>query len=469
MTQKLEAHGKTNPDNQYKWDDGSDHEGVTKIYVRVDREGIQFIKFDYVGNGQLIDESFHGFSNQGCTQMFEIDHLKGEYLVSVEGYHDYEVIQGLQFKTNLKVSEMMGYEYSTNKFTLALYGKKIIGFHGSAMSNLNTLGAYVTSITPTKMEAKGGKGGKEWNDGGDYEAITNIHVRITTKGIKNIQFDYVDKDGHPKVLIHGSTTGGGTLEPFEINHAENEYLLSIDGYYNETSGVIQAIRFKTNMKISEMMGGKDDDDDDDDEGEMGTKFSVGCPGNKIIGFHGYADKKLYSLGAYFTSLPITKMEYKDSAKGKLTDDGSSGYLWDDGTFQGVRKVYVYYDGHYIRCVRFEYDNGGKVESREHGSKPIADRVQEKEFVLDYPNEFLMSVKGTSTEAYIEGYRSLITSLSFKTSKGRTSQTFGNEFCSSPVEFELEKKGCAIVGFHGRSRYYVLHALGAYFFPIPPAQ
>ncbi|XP_010515220.1 PREDICTED: jacalin-related lectin 13-like [Camelina sativa] len=322
MTQRLEAEGEKNPQTQYNWDDGSDHDGVTKIYVRGDREGIQFIKFGYVGTGQLIDESFHGFSNQCFTQMFE------------------------------------------------------------------------------------------------------------------------------------------------INHADNEYLLSIDGYYNETSGVIQALQFKTNMKTSEMMGGKDDDDDDD--GETGTKFSLGCNGHKIIGFHGYAEKTLYSLGAYFTSLPITKLEYKDSAKRELYDNGNSGYLWDDGTFQGVRKVYVYYDGLYIRCVRFEYDNGGKVESREHGVKALSD-VQEREFVLDYPNESLMSVKGTSTRVYIEGDRTVITSLSFKTSKGRTSPTFGNEFCRSPVEFELEKKGCAIVGFHGRSAYYALHALGAYFSPVPHAQ
>lgn len=69
MTQRLEAEGKKYPERQHVWDDGSDHDDVTKIYVRGDREGIQFIKFDYVGTGQLIDESFHGFSNQGFTQM----------------------------------------------------------------------------------------------------------------------------------------------------------------------------------------------------------------------------------------------------------------------------------------------------------------------------------------------------------------------------------------------------------------
>ncbi|CAA7051498.1 unnamed protein product, partial [Microthlaspi erraticum] len=388
MTERLEAVGESSPASNTKWDDGSDHDDVTKIRVRGDREGIQFIKFDYVGTGQLNDKSFHGFSNQGFTQTFEIDHLNGEHLVSVEGFHNREVIQGLQFKTNWKVSEIMGYENSNFKFTLAVHGKKIIGFHGSARANLNSLGAYVTWITPTKLEAKGGKGSKEWNDGAEYEAVTKIHIRAGLKGIQNIKFDYVDKDGHTKAgLEHGSTSGGGyTLEPFEIKHVDMEYLLFVDVYYNKASGVIQALQFKTNTKTSELMGCYDE--------ETVTKFSLGCNGNKITGFHGYADKYLNSLGAYITSLPLTKLEYKDSVKGRLYDNGTSGYLWDDGTFQGVRKVYVYYDSYCIQCVRFDYDNNGKVKSREHGTKTTA-KLQEREFVVDYPNEYLTSVEGTN--------------------------------------------------------------------------
>lgn len=147
---------------------------------------------------------------------FEIDHLKNEYLLSVDGYYHRgnDLIFALQFKTNLKISEIMGYEYYNGKFTLAMDGKKIVGFHGSAEKNLKALGAYVTSITPTRMESKGGKGGKGWDDGADYEAVTKIHARSYPKGIKDIKFDYVDKDGHPKEGIHGSTSGhGNILEP----------------------------------------------------------------------------------------------------------------------------------------------------------------------------------------------------------------------------------------------------------------
>jgi len=221
--------------------------------------------------------------------------------------------------------------------------------------------------------------------------------------------------------------------------------------------VIQALQFKTNMKTSELMGCYDDD------GETVNKFSLECNGNMIIGFHGYAEKYLNSLGAYITPLPLTKVEYKESAKGKLYSTGPYGYHWEDGTFQGVRKLYVSYDDYCIRCVRFHYDNKGKVEIREHGSKPAV-TVQESEFVVDYPNEFLTSVKGTGVYRYPQ---TMVTSLIFKTSKGRTSPTFGNAFGPNLVELVLESKGCAVVGFHGSSVYDALYALGAYFLPMPP--
>ena len=52
-----------------KWDDGSDHDDVTKIYVIGGREGIQFIKIDYVTSGQPKNGSFRGFSDRGFMQM----------------------------------------------------------------------------------------------------------------------------------------------------------------------------------------------------------------------------------------------------------------------------------------------------------------------------------------------------------------------------------------------------------------
>ncbi|EOA34230.1 hypothetical protein CARUB_v10021741mg, partial [Capsella rubella] len=287
------------------------------------------------------------------------------------------------------------------------------------------------------MEAKGGKGGKEWDDGADHEGVTKIYVRGGCGGIQFIKFDYIKDGKHITRPAHG-VSGKGFTELFEINHLEKEYLVSVEGYFDEGDlGVIQGIEFKTNIKTSELMGDN-----------KGRKFSLAANGSKIIGFHGYADKNLYSLGAYFSkSSPFTKLEY-----------GTTAYdPWDDGTFEGVRKVYVHYDNSNVYCVTFDYDNKGKMEKHEHGRMI----KEEGEFVVDYPNEFITCVEGTSQNRISD---TPIASLTFKTSKGRTSSTFGSA-TNSP--FVLESKGCGLVGFYGRSSTSKLYALGGYFCPLPP--
>ncbi|VYS48841.1 unnamed protein product [Arabidopsis thaliana] len=424
MIRRLEAEG---GHGGKEWDDGADYENVTKIYVRTGLErgqfdGIQYIYFDYIKNGQPNNGPYHGRKGEGFTEeTFVINHLKNEYLESVEGYYKTEslAVQALQFKTNFRNSEIFGYHNNGNKFTLAVQRMKIIGFHGSASGrNLNSLGAYFTWITPTKLEAKGGKEGKEWDDGFDHEGVAKIHVRGCRDGIQVIKFDYVKNGQLEGGPVHG-ILGEGFTQLFEINHDDNEYLVYVEGYYDETSRVIQGLRFKTNIKISELMGY-----------EKGKKFSLSAYGKKIIGFHGYAEKNLNTLGAYFTTLPPIKLERVGGS------------------------------------IRFEYDNGGKVEMRQHGYIG----GHEEEFVVDYPNEYITSVEGT----FVHDTDTWVKSLIFKTSKGRTSQTFGNESAdNSRSDFVLENKGCALVGFHGRSTKSgtfpdtVLIGLGAYFDRLPP--
>jgi len=55
--QKLEAQGGK---EGKEWDDGAEHDGVTKIYVAAGGLGIEQIRFDYVKNGQPKEGSFHG-------------------------------------------------------------------------------------------------------------------------------------------------------------------------------------------------------------------------------------------------------------------------------------------------------------------------------------------------------------------------------------------------------------------------
>jgi len=137
---------------------------------------------------------------------FKINHKEDEQLESVEGFYkpDSRTIVGLQFKTNLRISELIGHgKKDDTKFSLAVDGKKIIGFHGCSGSYLESLGAYFTCIAPTRMEAKGAKGGTDWNDGADHEGVAKIYVRGGRDCIQYIKFDYV-KD---RKYIYGPAHG----------------------------------------------------------------------------------------------------------------------------------------------------------------------------------------------------------------------------------------------------------------------
>lgn len=57
VPEKLEVQGGKGGN---QWDDGADHDGVTKIDIAAGGLGIEQIKFSYVKNGKPIDGQFHG-------------------------------------------------------------------------------------------------------------------------------------------------------------------------------------------------------------------------------------------------------------------------------------------------------------------------------------------------------------------------------------------------------------------------
>ncbi|KAJ0229332.1 Jacalin-like lectin domain-containing protein [Hirschfeldia incana] len=137
MSQKLEARGGNGGE---QWDDGAEHESVSKIYIREGRDGIVSIKF--WSNPWWLGPKFH---------RFDLKHTIDEHIVSIKCYYDEGVIQGLVIKTNIRTSALMGYNLGT-KFKLEVKGKKITGFHGSSDQNLNSLGAYFTTFSPGDLE-----------------------------------------------------------------------------------------------------------------------------------------------------------------------------------------------------------------------------------------------------------------------------------------------------------------------------
>ncbi|KAL0722456.1 hypothetical protein Bca4012_037055 [Brassica carinata] len=449
MASKVEAKGGKGGN---QWDDGFDYEGVTKIHVRGGLQGIQFIKFEYVKGGNAIVGPIHGVYGRGFTQTFEINHLNKEHIVSVNGCYDNPsgVIQALQFETNMRSSEVMGYDENGTKFTLAAGGNKIIGFHGSAETNLMSLGAYFMTLPPIKMELQGGCGGHPW-DHGIYTGIRKVYVTYSPSGISHIMVDY-DKAGKQETRESGDRLGEnrvqGQQKEFILDYP-NEYITSVEGTCDlgsaSYSNRVRSLSFKTSKeRISPTYG------------TVGNRtFVLESKGRALVGFYGQAGYAMDAIGAYFGSRPIPP---SPSPAEKLQGQGGDGGAsWDDGVFDGVRKIYIGQGENGVASVKFVYDKNNQVVlGEDHGKMTL---LGYEEFELAYPSEYITVVEGCYDNIF--GSASpVITMLKFKTNV-RTSPPFGLE---STSKFVLEKEGHKIVGFHGKASDQ-LHQFGVSVAPI----
>ncbi|CAA7018196.1 unnamed protein product [Microthlaspi erraticum] len=302
-----------------------------------------------------------------------------------------------------------------------------------------------------KVEAQGGNGGNQWDDGSEHDTVTKIEVAAGGKGILYVKFEYVN-NGQTKESPLRGVKQDRTIpaDPFVINHPE-EYLISVEGWYS-SEGLIHGLKFKSNRKTSDNIGY-------DFHGD-GTEFTLQVQDKKIIGFHGFSDGYLKSIGAYFVPIASTAPSVPPSpiAK-KLQGEGEDGGTsWDDGAFDGVRKVHVGQFDIGIAAVKFVYDkDAAEIVGDEHGKRTL---VANDEFVLDYPSEYITEVKGTY-EKVIGSKAMVISMLKFTTNKNRTSDQFGIE---SGKAFTLGEKDHKVVGFHGNADN-LLHKLGVYVLPI----
>ncbi|VVA97869.1 unnamed protein product [Arabis nemorensis] len=292
-----------------------------------------------------------------------------------------------------------------------------------------------------KVEAQGEKGGNQWDDGSVHDAVTKIQVGAGGTGIQYVQFSYFKNGQTEEAPLRGIKGRSIPADPFVINHPE-EHLVSVEGWYTP-GGVIQGLKFISNKKASDVIGYDD-----------GTHFTLQVQDKKIIGFHGFAGDYVHSLGAYFAPLTSTPLNPAE----KLPALGSdSGTPWDDGAYDGVKKVYVGQAESGISVVKFVYDKGATdVVGAEHGTSTL---LGFEEFVLDYPSEYLTAVQGTYDKIFGSD-ASVINMLRFKTNK-QTSIPFGLE---AGTPFELKKEGHKIVGFHGKVGD-LLHQFGAHVLPI----
>ncbi|KAJ0709638.1 putative jacalin-like lectin domain-containing protein [Helianthus annuus] len=119
---------------------------------------------------------------------------------------------------------------------------------------------------------------------------------------------------------------------------------------------------------------------------------------------------------------------------------------DDGVHTGVREITLAY-GSYIDSIRVTYDNNGKpFLAEKHGDIGGTKSAQIK---LQFPDEILVSVSGHYCPV-VYGGSPVIRSLTFKSNK----RTFGPFGVEEGIPFNFFTNGGHIVGFNGRSRWFL---------------
>ncbi|KAK3019574.1 hypothetical protein RJ639_003641 [Escallonia herrerae] len=128
--------------------------------------------------------------------------------------------------------------------------------------------------------------------------------------------------------------------------------------------------------------------------------------------------------------------------------GLFGRKFDDGhSYDGIKQVQ-------LRSSRMGIDHIRQrwavwIQHGQNGGKP------EHPILLDYPDEFLVSVWMHQNQGYINKR-----ALTFKTNK-KTHGPFGIE---EGQYFSLSSSGCKITGFHGKAENF-LDSLGAHMVPV----
>lgn len=145
----------------------------------------------------------------------------------------------------------------------------------------------------------------------------------------------------------------------------DEYITSVEGTYDKIFGtdsaVVTMLIFKTNKNKTAGPFGL----------EGSTPFVFKEEGYKIVGFHGRAGDYINAIGAYLAPLgtiPLTPATPSQKLEGFGSEGGT---LWDDGAFDGVRKVSVGQAQDGIGAVKFVYDKGAQVViGNEHGQTTL---------------------------------------------------------------------------------------------------
>ncbi|XP_010462041.1 PREDICTED: myrosinase-binding protein 2-like [Camelina sativa] len=413
----------------FAWDDGA-FDGVRKVLVGRNGKNVGYVRFEYA-KGQRTIPHAHGH-RQEAPQEFAVDY-PNEHITSAEGTIDV-YLTSLTFKTSKgRTSPAFGTVVGS-KFVFQETGFKLVGIYGRSGNVIDSLGAYFAPL-PAPAPSQVPK-----------NSVTKIYISSGNGGIEQIKFDTVENGETEEGLLHG-VKGTNVISAVAVRNYPDDYLVYVESWY-DSSNVFQGIKFKTDKNTSEFFGYKLSEDD-------GTPFSLHVKDKKITGFARFANSNLNFPGTYFVlnhSALTPSTAKKLQAKG-----GNGGASWDDGVFDGVKKILVGQGNDGVAFVTFEYNKGTQaIIGDGHGKKTL---LGTETFELDFPSEYLTSVEGYYDKIFgVEA--EVVTSLTFKTNK-RTSQPFG---LTAGEHFELKEEGYKIVGFHGKASD-VVHQIGVHVEPI----
>ena len=178
-----------------------------------------------------------------------------------------------------------------------------------------------------------------------------------------IEFPFFLKE---KIKLCGATSFNIVLclplAQFELE--SDEYITIVEGTYDKILGSdgLTMLTFKTNKNRTYGPYGL----------EGSTHFDLKEDGHKITGFHGRAgDNSITAIGVYLAPVGTIPLTPATQTKKLEAKGGDGGTLWDDGAFDGVRKVSVGQAQDGIGAVKFVYNNGSsEVIGDEHGKSTL---------------------------------------------------------------------------------------------------
>ncbi|CAA7040119.1 unnamed protein product [Microthlaspi erraticum] len=437
------------------FDDGVS-DGVKKITVAADHNSITYIKIEYVKDGKS-ETREHG-TNRGEVKEFTVNH-PNEYIISVGGSYnhifsdDTTLVTSLYFTlSNGRTSPKFG-KTAGDEFLLEGNKKdaKLIGLHGRAGYAIDAIGAHFE--TSKKVGPVGGEKGVTFDDSG-FDGIKKVTVAADEFSVTYIKIEYV-KNGKSEIREHG--TNRGESKEFTVNYPKENIIVvggSYDHIFTYDTTLVTSLYFTLSNGRTSPKFGK----------TSGTDFHFkGENGEKVLGLHGRGGHAIDAIGAHFEMSSKTVEPGTNPGDSSSKPDGTGntgpvggdkGDTFDDIGFDGVRKVSVAADEYSVTYIKIEYAKNGKFETVEHGTN----RGELKEFSVDYPKENIVAVGGSYDHIFTYD-TTLVTSLYFTLSNGRTSPKFGK---TSGTEFSFKgENGATLVGLHGRGGH-AIDAIGAHF-------